>query len=150
MYWKHCTLLIRAGAIMTELHARGCDPNTDVWSWGADAGKALAGVTNARIRGEDPSAAKLLSLVCLCITSPEQHGTGEYWGASHAPGSAQLSQNIRLAIFGNALQLVVEDLLTGSSKVRPRGRATKIMRCVLSCLRCDIRANVCISLSQRL
>ena len=85
----------------------------------ADAGRALAAVINSRIRGEDPSAEKLLALVALSMRSPEQHGSGKFWGAQHAPGSAQLSDNIRLAVFGHALLLVVEDLMSGADAVWP-------------------------------
>ena len=84
----------------------------------ADAGKALAAITNAQLRSESPDAASMLSLVCHCVRSPEQHGAGKWWGAQHAPGAGQLSASMRLAVFGHALQLVVEDLLTGSTEVR--------------------------------
>jgi hypothetical protein len=84
----------------------------------ADAADALQGVTNARMSGQDPSADKLKSLLWHSLRSPEQHGTGAYWGAQHAPGSAALSNNVKLAVFGHALQVVVEDLLMSDTKVR--------------------------------
>lgn len=83
----------------------------------ADAGKALAAITSAQQRREDPDASSMLALICHCVRSPEQHGAGKWWGAQHAPGAGQLSPNQRLAVFGHALQLVVEDLLTGTTEV---------------------------------
>lgn len=75
-------------------------------------------VTNARIRGEDPSPGKILSLIVNTLTPPSEHASGIFWGVSRADGSGQLSENIKLAIFGAALQLTIEDLLSGASKVR--------------------------------
>lgn len=85
---------------------------------GADAARALVAVTNARIRGEDPTPRKLLSLIVNTLRPPSAHDSGIFWGVSRADGSGQLSENIKLAIFGAALQLTIEDLLSGASKVR--------------------------------
>ena len=74
----------------------------------------------ACIRGDDLSPAQILSLLCLCITGPDQQGTRVAWGVSHAPDSGYLSDVARLTIFDQGLQLVVQDLLRGSNKVRGR------------------------------
>lgn len=84
----------------------------------ADAGRALVAVTNARIRGEDASPRKLLSLISLALRGPAQHTSGIFWGVQTAPGAQQLSENVRLAIYGAALQTVIVDLLSGESSVR--------------------------------
>lgn len=89
-----------------------------MWCYAADAARALVAVTNARIRGEDPTSGKLLSLITATLRPPSQHDSGIFWGVSRADGSGQLSDNIKLAIFGAALQLTIEDLLSGASKVR--------------------------------
>jgi hypothetical protein len=88
----------------------------------ADAGDALAAVTNARLRGEPPLPAALLSLAALALRAPAQHASGRFWGVAHARGSQQLSEAARLAVFGAALQLTIDDLLTGTAQVR-RARA---------------------------
>ena len=85
----------------------------------ADAGRALIAVTNARIRGEDAPPQKLLSLVALALRAPAHHTSGIFWGVQTAPGAAQLSENVRLAIYGAALQTVIVDLLSDESAVRP-------------------------------
>eukprot|EP00892_Ulva_mutabilis_P009809 jgi/Ulvmu1/71/UM001_0074.1 len=84
-----------------------------------DAARALVAVTNARIRGEDPSPAKLLSLITATLRPPSGHDSGIFWGVSRADGAGQLSGNIKIAIFGAALQLTIEDLLSGASKFLP-------------------------------
>ena len=84
----------------------------------ADAGRALVAVTNARIRGEDASPERILSLIALALRAPAHHTSGIFWGVQTAPGAAQLSENVRLAIYGAALQTVIVDLLSGESSVR--------------------------------
>lgn len=84
----------------------------------ADAGAALAAITNAQLRGQPPLPAAILSLVALALRSPAQHSSGRFWGVAHAAGSAQLNDAARLAVFGAALQSVIDDLLTGGAQAR--------------------------------
>lgn len=89
------------------------------------AAKALVAVTNARIRGTDPTCHQLLSLIVLSVLSPEEHATSTFWGVDQAPGAATMPETVKLAVFGAALQFVVEDLLTGDSQFLTREDALR-------------------------
>jgi hypothetical protein len=87
-------------------------------SAGADAAVALVHIVNPLHDSITPNANQLLSLVALSLRSPESQGSALHWGAEHAKGSADLTNNTRLAVFGTALQLVVEDFIGKKHKVQ--------------------------------
>jgi hypothetical protein len=83
-----------------------------------DAAVALVAIVNPLHDSIVPSANQLSSLVALSLRSPKSQGSAQHWGAEHAKGSEDLTNNTRLAIYGAALQLVAEDLIGKKHKVR--------------------------------
>ena len=87
--------------------------------WHADAAVALVRIVNPLNDNRTPNAKQLLSLVALSLRTPDQSPSSiKHWGAEHAKGSSDLSNNTRLAIFGAGLQMVIEDLISETSQVR--------------------------------
>jgi hypothetical protein len=86
----------------------------------ADGAVALVAAVNPLHNSIVPNANQLLSLVALSLRSPKSQGSSQHWGAEHAKGSEDLTNNTRLAIYGAALQLVAEDLIGKKHKVQTR------------------------------
>lgn len=99
-------------------HEERADRPDRVRSRLANASKALVAIVNSRVRGTAPTPEQLLSLIALAVVAPAQHGTSTFWGVVQPQGAKAMPENIKLSVFGGALQYVIEDLLANDTKVR--------------------------------